>query len=234
MLQVHVVTAANEHLYAQQLDVCFTWRHAIYVEEKRWMPPRPDGREIDQFDTGEATYLLAFRDGRFVAGSRLRAFSTPTLLAEVFPDLAGARGLPTRPDDAEWTRMFVVPGLREKGHRGVAAAMCCAVMEYCVAEGIAWIGGIQETYWLPRWMDYGWHVELLGLPQDIDGMSCVAALFKVDADALEGVRRAANVPGSQIVHIGPRRDFVTGRIHAPTPVPLSAEAVIKDLRSVTA
>ncbi|MBC8129437.1 MAG: hypothetical protein H7Y08_03835 [Rhizobiaceae bacterium] len=84
MLDVHVVTAANAHLYEDAMDACFRWRHKIYVDEKRWMPPRPDGREIDQFDDPDATYLLAFRGDAFVAGSRLRPFSRPTLLAEVF------------------------------------------------------------------------------------------------------------------------------------------------------
>jgi acyl-homoserine lactone synthase len=212
MLQVHVVTAANRDLYRDQLDLCFRWRHRIYVEHKRWMPARPDGREVDQYDTDDATYLLAFRDDAFVAASRLRPFSTPTLLGDVFPRLASARGLPRKPTDAEWTRMFVVPGARERGHQGVAAAMCCAVMEYCLDAGVLWLGGIQETYWLPRWMDYGWRVEALGLPEEIDGTSCLAALFEVSPQALAGVRQAAGVACDQIVRIGTHRDFVTGRI----------------------
>lgn len=231
MLQVHVVTSANRALYDRQLDLCFRWRHRIYVEEKGWMPPRDDGREIDQFDDGDATYLLAYRDNVFVAASRLRPFSTPTLLGEVFASLAGVRGLPERAEEAEWTRMFVVPGLREKGHRGVAAAMCCAVMEYCLDEGLDWIGGIQETYWLPRWMDYGWEVMPLGLPQDIDGTSCVAALFRVTPEALEGVRDAAGVVAPQVVRLGSRRDFRSGRVHRMPDLSSSAETAIGNLQS---
>ena len=213
MLQVHVVTAANRSLYASEMEAVFRWRHKIYVEEKGWREARADGLEIDEFDTDEATYLVAFRGGDFVASSRLRPFSGPTLLADVFPALAAARGLPRRPEDAEWTRMFVVPAMRERGHKGVSAAMCCAVMEYCVEEGLARIGGIQETYWLPRWMDYGWRVEPLGLPMDIDGTSCLAAMFEVSPEALEGVRRHAGIATSQIVRLGPQRAFRTGRVY---------------------
>ena len=217
MLQVHVVTAANRSLYVDEMELSFRWRHKIYVDEKGWMAKRADGREVDQYDTEEATYVLAFRDHQFVASSRLRAFSTPTLLADVFPSLATMRTLPCRPDEAEWTRMFVVPDLREKGHKGVAAAMCCAVMEYCLDEGITWIGGIQETYWLPRWMDFGWRVEPLGLPQDIDGTSCLAALFEVSQQALDGARRRSGITNDQIVRKGPRRDFQTGEIRKEAP-----------------
>ncbi|MBC8129438.1 MAG: hypothetical protein H7Y08_03840 [Rhizobiaceae bacterium] len=52
----------------------------------------------------------------------------------------------------------------------------------------------------------------LGLPQDIDGTSCVAALFRVGPDALDGARIAAGVSEPQVVHKGPRRDFITGRV----------------------
>jgi acyl-homoserine lactone synthase len=213
MWQVHVVTAANRARYGAEMEEVFRWRHRIYVEEKRWMEARPDGREMDQFDTDEATYLVALRGGDFVASSRLRSFSQATLLGEVFPFLAAVRGLPSLPEEAEWTRMFVVPGVRERGHKGVAAAMCCAVMEYCLEEGVTRIGGIQETYWLPRWMDYGWRVEPLGLPQDIEGTSCLAAMFEVSQEALEGVRRSAGISASQIVRLGPQRAFRTGRIY---------------------
>ena len=212
MLQVHVVTAANRAGYREEMDVCLQWRHRIYVEEKRWMPASADERERDQFDDDDATYLLAFRDGDFVAGSRLRPFSAPTLLAHVFPNLVGVRGMPRSATDAEWTRMFVVPTARDRNRQSVAGAMCCAVMEFCLDAGIHRLGGIQETYWLPRWSDFGWRVELLGLPQDVDGTPCVAAMFAVEPDALAQACRTVGVDRGQIVHQGPRRDFVTGRI----------------------
>ena len=96
MLQVHVVTAANRTAYEDEMEVFFQWRHRIYVEEKHWMPPKPTGLETDQFDTDDATYLLAFHGAEFVAGSRLRPFSTPTLLAEVFPHLV-VKAMPSGP-----------------------------------------------------------------------------------------------------------------------------------------
>ena len=229
MLQVHVVTAANRAAYREQMEVCLRWRHRIYVEEKRWMPPRPDGLEIDQFDTDDATYLLGFRDDTFVAGSRLRPFSTPTLLADVFPHLVGRREMPSRSTDAEWTRMFVVPGARDRSRQSVAGAMCCAVMEYCLDAGISRLGGIQETYWLPRWADFGWRVDLLGLPQDVDGTSCVAALFEVSPEALAQACRTAGVEHNQILQFGPHRDFVTGDIQPQVSLEPHAKAQIDRL-----
>src|SRR5262249_23853091 len=108
MLAVHVVRDSNRHLYADQLDQYFRARHDIYVKERGWKElDRPDGREIDQFDTPNAVYLVALDDGRVVGGHRLVPTSAPTLLSDVFPFLA-LRGVPRRQDIYELSRIFVV------------------------------------------------------------------------------------------------------------------------------
>ena len=44
--------ARIRRLYARLLDDYFRIRHDIYVVERKWTElARPDGREIDQFDT---------------------------------------------------------------------------------------------------------------------------------------------------------------------------------------
>lgn len=217
MLQVHVVTAANQAMYGDQMDACFRWRR-ICSEEKRSSTPRSDERDVDPYDTDDATYLLAFLEGALVAGSRLRPFSTPTLLADVFPQLV-VRDMPTDRASAEWTRMFVVPAARKPGCQGVAAAMCCAVLEYCLAAGIARLGGVHEAYWLPQWGMLGWRVHPLGLPQDVGGKPCIAALLEVSPAQWERTRRAAGIRDSQIIQRGPCRDFMTGTVYPGLPEP---------------
>jgi N-acyl-L-homoserine lactone synthetase len=55
MLDVHVVTSTNRHLYERELDEHHQIRHRIYIEELRWrgLTPRSDKREFDQFDIAE-------------------------------------------------------------------------------------------------------------------------------------------------------------------------------------
>src|SRR5271165_6830798 len=58
-LEIHVVRKDNRHLYESYFDPYFRLRHEIYVKQRKWMAlDRPDGREIDQFDTEEAVYLF--------------------------------------------------------------------------------------------------------------------------------------------------------------------------------
>ncbi|MER9758099.1 hypothetical protein NKJ46_32835 [Mesorhizobium sp. M0166] len=71
MITVHVVNALNKHLYENEFDEFLRRRHDFFVHQKRWRPPSPDGRELDQFDTDAATYLLGLEDGRVVTSARL-------------------------------------------------------------------------------------------------------------------------------------------------------------------
>ena len=125
--------------------------------------------------------------------------------------------------------MFVVPSARERNRQSVAGAMCCAAMEYCLDAGIERLGGIQETYWLPRWADFGWRVQLLGLPQDVDGTPCVAAMFEVSPEAHATACRVVGVERPQIVQLGPHRDFVTGSINPQLPLEPHAKIEIDRL-----
>lgn len=208
MLDVHVVTSKNRHLFTDRLDEYFHWRYQIYVKAKGWCAENASEREVDQFDHDDAFYLLGYQNGRFCSGTRLMPSSGPTLLRDVFPHLAAMKGLPNAPEWADWTRMFTVPGARGSGHSGVTGAMCCAVMEYCVSEGIRWVGGVQEAYWLPRWADFGWEVQALGLPEVIAGSSTLAAFMRVSEQGLEDARAATGVSRPQILHVGPRKSFL--------------------------
>ncbi len=218
MVEVHVVASNNRDLYEAELDSYFEWRHRVYVGEKGWHAPFPDGRERDQFDTARATYLLGFENGDLVTGSRLLPTDAPHLLSEVFSHLGEVKCIPRRPDVAEWTRMLVVPSRRERGHSGVAGQMCCAVMEYLLEEGASQVGGVQELYWLPRWQDYGWRVHPLGLPDEIGGVWCLAAYFDVSEEALAGVRAATGVARPLLVRKGAPDPFVP-RPKVPPPRP---------------
>ena len=63
------MNAHNKHLYESEFDEFLRRRHDFFVHQKHWRPESPDGRELDQFDTDAATYLLGIEDGRVVASS---------------------------------------------------------------------------------------------------------------------------------------------------------------------
>ncbi|MGP9813076.1 acyl-homoserine-lactone synthase [Rhodopseudomonas sp. NSM] len=195
-MDVHVVRRENRDLYADLIERQFRIRHQIYVVERKWTElGRPDGREIDPFDTDDTVYLLGLQNGEIVAGIRMVPTTSPTLLSHVFPQLA--LDSPVRRTDVyELSRIFVVPNRRGE-HAGprAEAVIQAAAMEYGLAIGLSAFTIVLESWWLPRLFDQGWRARPLGLPRDIDGMSTTAVLVDVDDDAWLEICARRSVPG---------------------------------------
>lgn len=194
-MQVHVVDETNAADYPDLLDEFFRQRHRVYAEELRWVPLSPDGRERDQFDTPDATYLLVVDDNRLIAGSRMIETDKPHLVSEVFPESFTLAPIIRDSRVIEWTRGFVIPEMREGAGLGIKAKCCAAVMEYCLANGYRQVGGIQDAKWLAIWKRMGWTVHVHGRPIDIGGEDWLPAYFDVSLEALAGARRWGRLDG---------------------------------------
>lgn len=202
---LHVVTKQNAHLYKDQIEQSFRIRHDIYVGERKWMAlERPDRREVDQFDTLSAIYLLSLEsDGRVVGGSRLVPSLEPHLLSDVFPALASFRPVPRSARVAEWTRFYVVPARREQHAVSyVAAEIMCGVQEFGMVQGLDQFSIVSETFFFPRFLELGWAPEPLGLPQQIDGAPVMAYTVKVSEEALARTRALHGIKTSVLVTQG--------------------------------
>ncbi len=104
---IHIVTPANAHRYADAMEQAWRLRHDIFVAEKGWTElARPDGREIDQFDTPHAVHFLAMEGDAVIGYSRLLPTTRPHLLSDVLPQLCEVER-PVGPQIWEWTRQGV-------------------------------------------------------------------------------------------------------------------------------
>jgi acyl-homoserine lactone synthase len=199
MIKIHTIHSGNRHLYEAEMEQHHRIRHDIYVGERKWMDlERPDGREVDQFDTDNAVYLLALEPGQgVVAGSRLVPTTAPHLMSDVFPELANVKGVPRAPDIYEWTRIFVVPAKRESHRRCRAAGIVyCGILEFCLARSVRQISVVCEAYWIPRLLTLGWNPMLLGEPIVKDGMTIVGITCDMTETALVRTRAAYEIDGS--------------------------------------
>lgn len=207
---VHVITKANSHLYARELEQFFRIRHQIYAVDLKWVPESPSGLEYDQFDIDEAVYLLGVVDGKVITGSRFTPTHLPHMLSVVFPHLCTRNGgIIHSPQVAEWTRGFVVPEYREGLGVRLKAQFCHAVMEYFLDEGVTKIGGIQEIYWLSLWRRFGWEVSVHGEPENFNGRMWVPAYFDVSEAAAAGAARWGKLDHSILVRQGDQVPFVS-------------------------
>jgi acyl-homoserine lactone synthase len=181
MTEIHVVQRDNRHLYETYFDPYFRLRHDIYVKQRKWMAlDRPDGREIDQFDTEDAVYLFCLDRGQLIGAMRALPTVSPTLMSDIFPYLA-VNGPIQRPDVYELSRVFVIPERRGE-HAGprIEMLLLTAIMEYGISIGLTGFSIVLESWWLPRFERCGWRAHPLGLPQMIDGMSVLAVLVDCD------------------------------------------------------
>lgn len=203
---IHVVTAANRHLYADRVEELYRLRHDIFVEERGWHTlRRADGREIDAYDNEDTVYLIAIDGDRIVGGHRLYPTVKPTMLGQVFPHLAAVRGVPEDMATWEWSRYFVV---KDKRDGKLNHALMAAVQELCLDEGIAQVSAVMETWWLPRFQQAGFAVRPLGLPALVNGEWTMAGLIDISTDALEQVRAAGGIRESVLVRRGPSRPLI--------------------------
>jgi len=206
MTEVHVVRHDNSHRYRGELEQYFRRRYDVFVRERGWKNlERPDGRDIDQFDTEDAIHLLAIDKHQVIGGVRMNPSMGPTLLSEVFPHLCSIP-LTKSPDIYEVTRMWVVKERRSESSRPtVEALLTVASIELSLALGIRKTRALFEMRRLDRNKRLGWTFHPLGLPQQIDGVRNIA----VEKDVSEGIWMRAcvelSVPGLVLIWNGTTR-----------------------------
>ncbi|MFT4117988.1 acyl-homoserine-lactone synthase [Bradyrhizobium sp.] len=202
---IHVISAANRHLYEDVIERHFRVRHEIFVEERKWEAlRRPDGCDIDAYDNEDAIYLLALENRRVLGGSRLYPTTKPTMMSEVFPHLAAVRGCPVGALVWEWSRFFVA---RERRDGALNLQLMAAAQEFCLDQGIERLCLVMETWWLPRFQDIGFVVTPLGLPALIENSWTMAATIEIRQQSLDVVRDRIGM--ASVVHQdGPRIDCI--------------------------
>lgn len=194
-MQMHIVRAPTGQRDMDLLERSYRLRHKIFVELQGWEDiRRPDGRDIDAFDTSDTTHLLLTDHDELVGGSRLTPLDKPNLLQTVFSGLVQGN-LPAHPSlGADWTRFYVRPDRREGRRRAPeSAALFCAVMEHALDEGRAFITFVSSIYMLEHGTAVGWSITPLGPPVLIDGKPSIAAWIAVSEEALDNVRRATGM-----------------------------------------
>lgn len=195
VMQVHVVRAPVSSAFLPLLEENYRLRHRIFVELQGWHAlRRPDGRDVDDFDNGDATHLLLTHEGELVGGSRITPLNRPNLLQTVFHGLVHTN-LPADPSlGADWTRFYVRPDRREGRRRAPeSAALFCAMMEYALAEGFTFITFVSSLSMVEHGTSVGWRITPLGAPTMVDGKATVAAWIEVSEQALYNVRRATGM-----------------------------------------
>jgi acyl-homoserine lactone synthase len=191
---LHIVKGFDSHK-SGILDLAFRFRHEAFVEEAGWENlRRPDGREIDQFDTDHTIHIVALKGEVVQAYSRLNPTTRPYVLSEIYPHLS-TREMIHHDKTWEWSRMGTSKVARQDG-RGWGGSI--GLLFRCVAfaalqnniETLLWQA---HPVWISRASELGFRPEPLGLPQKVAGERVIAAKMDVDEDVFNHMDKM-NVP----------------------------------------
>jgi acyl-homoserine lactone synthase len=190
------------------MDQAYRLRHKVFVEEMGCKDlSKPDGREIDQFDTKHAVNMLYIEGGEVLGYQRLLPTTRPHLLSEITPELCEVE----RPVGAhiwEISRHCVAPNHRadRRFASPVANALGMALVEWGFECGVTkFVIEIEPTGILPLIQLYFQPLSL-GLPKNINGRDVIAVTLTFDGRTLEQLRQIR----------GTRRQVLAETLERPT------------------
>ena len=200
---IYLIDRSNRPAYAKQLEEMFRIRHDIYVGRRGWTAlAKPDGRDVDQFDTDDTVYLLGLDQmGRVYSGLRLNPTTGPHLINTVFPHAVSFEPIPIGDDIYEFTRYFVVSERVDRMKRRQAAGeLLVAMFEYGLVIGLNRISLLCDSFFLNTALEMKWRVKPLGLPTKYDEGTCIAISFEVSHRIADSTREVRGVHGPVLAY----------------------------------
>ena len=164
-----VVDDQNRAAERTAIRSMFEARKRVFVDLLRWDLPVLAGRfELDQFDDGNAIYLiLTDPERQHLASARLLPTTRPGILNSLYPHLCDGP-LPQGPDVFEITRFCLSRDVPAPQRRLARDRLVTAIARFALDQGIQTYTGVAEIAWLQQILAFGWDCAPLGLPDLTD------------------------------------------------------------------
>lgn len=176
---------------APALRVMFEARKKVFVDLLKWdVPVLAERYEVDQFDTGDAEYLVLVDErGSHRASARLLPTEGPHILADLYPLLCDGP-LPRGPATREITRFCLDPRLPATERRRARNQLVTALVEHALRSGISDYTGVATTSWFRQIEGFGWDCRALGQPLRFGGGELVGLHIRIDDDTPQLLARS--------------------------------------------
>jgi acyl-homoserine lactone synthase len=147
----------------------FEDRKSVFVDLLKWQVPVLDGRfELDEFDTGRATYIvIADAGGDHLGSARLLPTTRPHILGSLFAHLCAAPP-PSGPQIFEITRFCLSRRQNAASRRRSRNQLVSALVWHALERGIGTYTGVAEMGWLQQILAFGWDCRPLGVPARLE------------------------------------------------------------------
>lgn len=180
---IRLITGSADPRHQDLLEEHYRLRHEIFVGERGWASlARPDGREIDAYDTPQTIYVLALDGGHVVGGYRFLPTDTPHLLQDRYSNLVDG-AVPRGREIHEWSRFFIRRDYRGQGH---FRRLMGSVPGVCGLLGIASLTSVIEPDWLWRFDAASFRYRLLGPFVEIANMQLAAVQIDIQQAPASG------------------------------------------------
>jgi acyl homoserine lactone synthase len=195
-MKLTAVQSVRSSTDARYLDQMFCLRSRIFGDRMAWNVTRTNGRELDEFDRLEPTYILALSQSDDVIGcTRLLPTTGPTMLERVFPQLLSMRSLPSHDSMTESSRFCVDTAFRQEAREGgihmVTLAMFAGILEWCLLKGHTEIATATDVRFERILRRAGWPIQRLGEPVMINETMSVAGILPVNEVHFSALRPKA-------------------------------------------
>lgn len=175
------------------LDRMHRLRAKVFRTRLSWNVRCRGGREFDEFDKLNPTYLIAQSSRGEIAGCvRLLPAIGQTMLASVFPQLLPERHLAAHPGMVESSRFCVDTDIEEgrgDGHLHRATiTMFAGIIEWCLINAYSELVTATDIRLERILRRAGWPLRRLGHPKLINETRSIAGLLPIDRSTFELLR----------------------------------------------
>ena len=175
------------------LDRMYQLRARVFRDRLNWDVKVRDGRERDEFDLCQPTYILVVDARETVVGAvRLLPATGPTLLSVLFPELGGQGLFQPHAAMIESSRFCVDTSLAtERGGEGLHGAtwtMFAAIIEWSMANGYTELVTVTDVRIERILRRAGWPMTRIGEPKRIGNTTAVVGLLPTNIASFECVR----------------------------------------------
>ena len=181
---IHVVSAANRHLYGDLLSQVRDWRMRLFIDQLGW--PLTPPADADGPDLTEVHLLALDEDGGLEASCRLRPFDGASLLAG---PAAGLADHPVLGEPGCWELSCLLsrpPGAPRSVSQG---AFRLALLEEALRRGATRLVGVAEAIQRLSLMRSGLDLTPLGPDQPFGRSMAFAFEIAVSRGAVARLRR---------------------------------------------
>lgn len=173
------------------LDAMHQLRARVFAGRLGWQVKIEHGRERDEYDALDPTYILALTDRGQVAGcARLLPTTGPTMLARTFPQLLAGGRLAASPRTVESSRFCVDTSGEGRGGRFLHEAtltMFAGIIEWSMSNGYDEIATATDVRFERILQRAGWPMTRLGGVELIGETMSVAGTLPADQASFDRV-----------------------------------------------